>query len=213
MVIKEPTYKINGDNLASTSYSGTFKYLGIKFNPNDKTSMNTKDLQDILENLKKAPLKPFQKLDILRYNVIRKLFHHLVPGKITKDLLIKLDDNVRTFVKVNLNLPHDSHSVRSSILEFLMGVLDYLFYLTTFLLPCLKERLNSLRTVTLSLLLSFKVNVLEICYANADSFVIFQLLLYHRLVSLLNVIALTSIKRWMDDLCANSKRTIMDNYG
>ena len=99
VVIKEPTYKINGDNLASTSYSGTFKYLGIKFNPNDKTSMNTKDLQDILEHSKKAPLKPFQKLDILRSNVIRKLFHHLVLGKITKGLLIKLDDNVRLLLR------------------------------------------------------------------------------------------------------------------
>ena len=102
------TFQINGSNLETTTYSGTFKYLGIKFNPNGKTSINTNDLQDIIDRVKRAPLKPFQKLELIRSNIIPKLFHRLVLGKISKGLLTKLDDKVRTFMKDCMDLPHDT---------------------------------------------------------------------------------------------------------
>ena len=107
IVIKEPTYRIAGSLITPITYSGTFKYLGIQFNPNGKISINTSDLKSIIERVSKAPLKPYQKLEVLRCNIIPKLFHRLMLGKITKGLLDAMDNIVRKFVKNVLDLPDD----------------------------------------------------------------------------------------------------------
>ena len=89
-MIKEPTYKIYGSNLLSSSYSGTFKYLGIKLNPNGKTSINSNDLQDIIDCVKRAPLKPFKKLGLTRSNVIPSFSTGLYLERSQKDTLLSL---------------------------------------------------------------------------------------------------------------------------
>ena len=64
-------------------------------------------LSDILARIKKSPLKPFQKLSMLRTNVIPKLSHGLVLGRITKGLLSSYDLKIRDFLKSILRLPND----------------------------------------------------------------------------------------------------------
>ena len=85
IVNKEPN--LYNASIKATSYGDSFKYLGIRYDPNGKMRPNVLYLSDILAQIKKSPLKPFQKLSMLRANVIPKLSHGLVLGRITKGLL------------------------------------------------------------------------------------------------------------------------------
>ena len=102
------TYKINGVHILACGYDNSFKYLGIRFNPTGKLSSNIKELNLLLERLKKSPLKPQQKLLLLRQNVLPKLCHRLVLGRITKGLLENFDQKIRHFVRDITDLPHDT---------------------------------------------------------------------------------------------------------
>ena len=63
-----------------------------------------------LENLTKAPLKPQQRIFVLRVHLLHQLYHELVLGgiAITKSLLCGLDRAVRKSIRMWLRLPHDT---------------------------------------------------------------------------------------------------------
>ena len=107
LIIKEPSYKIDGNWVNATGYDDFFKYLGIKFNPHGKMKPNIKQLEAMLQRVGKSPLKPFQKLDLLRNNIIPKILHEMVLGRITKGLLIAYDTKIRAFTASILDLPQD----------------------------------------------------------------------------------------------------------
>ena len=106
-VYKEPSFKIDQKPVEAVGYESFFKYLGIKFNPHGKLSPNIKVLEEMLDRLKRAPLKPFQKIDLLRGNIIPRVLHTLVLGRITKGLLERYDGTVRKFVRGILGLSDD----------------------------------------------------------------------------------------------------------
>ena len=108
ITISSATYKINGVDILACGYNDSFKYLGIRFNPTGKLSSNIKELNLLLERLKKSPLKPQQKLLLLRQNVLPKLCHRLVLGHITKGLLETFDQKIRHLVRDITDLPHDT---------------------------------------------------------------------------------------------------------
>ena len=66
-------------------------------------------LNDGLVKLTRAPLKPQQRLYILRVHLIPKLYHELILGGIetTKSLLSRLDKMTRSSIHSWLHLPHD----------------------------------------------------------------------------------------------------------
>ena len=84
-----------------------FKYLGIQFDPTGKLSLAKSDLEEMLLKLSQAPLKPQQKLVLLKSYVIPRYLHNLVLGRITKGLLTSLDMSVNAKVKEWLRLPTD----------------------------------------------------------------------------------------------------------
>ena len=106
-VYKEPSYKIGGEPLKAVAYDTCFKYLGIKFNPLGKYKANITSFQEMITRLRKAPLKPYQKLELLRANVIPKILHSLVLGRLTKGLLQGFDKVVRQFVRDVTGLTED----------------------------------------------------------------------------------------------------------
>ena len=106
-VVKEAQYEIFGESVKATSYGDTFKYLGIRYDPTGKLAPNVQFIDDLLLRLRRCPLKPQQKLAILRTNVIPKLNHKLVLGRVTKGLLAAFDMKIREFVKGILHLPND----------------------------------------------------------------------------------------------------------
>ena len=96
-VFKEPTYTIDKSLIDATGYDTFFKYLGINFNPHGKMKPSIKTLETLIERIRKTPLKPFQKLELLRKNIIPKILHQLVLGRVTKGLLDNFDSAEATF--------------------------------------------------------------------------------------------------------------------
>lgn len=65
-------------------------------------------MRDWLDKLARAPLKPQQRLFIIREFLIPNLLHLSVLSRIRIGTLIKTDRLVRAFIRKHLNLPHDA---------------------------------------------------------------------------------------------------------
>ena len=104
---KEPSFNLGGTPLRAVNYETCFKYLGIKYSPTGKLRANIDQFNQMLERIAKAPLKPQQKLDLLRSNIIPKVLHSLVLGRVTKGLLQSFDSSVRSFVRRSCGLTED----------------------------------------------------------------------------------------------------------
>jgi hypothetical protein len=88
----------------SYRYLGTHATLGCKV-PSDCEAK----LRDGLSNISKAPLKPQQRLFVLRTQLIPSLYHEMVLGdRVTLGCLRQLDKFIRKTVRGWLRLPHDS---------------------------------------------------------------------------------------------------------
>lgn len=101
IVIREPSFNINGEPLSTTDYDTSLKYLGIHFNPNGKMRPNLNHLTTLLQRLKSSPLKPYQKLQLLRNNLLPKFQHQMVLGRISKGLLTAFDLKIRMGSKIS----------------------------------------------------------------------------------------------------------------
>ena len=66
---------VNGEDLPSLSIEDSYKYLGCQFSAHGATQSVTEKLNSQLNNIEKAPLKPQQRLFILKSNVIPALYH------------------------------------------------------------------------------------------------------------------------------------------
>ena len=106
-VVKQPMFNISNVPIVPTDYDGFFKYLGVKFNPHGKMAPNLKTFQAMLRNVKKSPLKPYQKLELVRTYVCAKVLHEMVLGRVTKGLLLSYDAAVRECLRDILQLPKD----------------------------------------------------------------------------------------------------------
>lgn len=85
------------------------KYLGLLFNWKGKVvPKHTGLLEGMLKQLREAPLKPFQRLEILRGYLVPKLIHELVLGGAQKHTLRMLDKMIRAAVRGWLRLPKDT---------------------------------------------------------------------------------------------------------
>ncbi|GBL74729.1 Retrovirus-related Pol polyprotein from type-2 retrotransposable element R2DM [Araneus ventricosus] len=83
-----------------------FKYLGVWFTPRGRTKY-TADLEEKLQILQKALLRPQQKLFFSVKNLLPGLYHQLSFAKLYAGSLRKLDVKVRRFVRTILHLPKD----------------------------------------------------------------------------------------------------------
>ena len=108
ITIMTPTFHLDGVQIKPVGYDTSFKYLGIRFNPHGKMKPNIDELELLLSRLKQAPLKPQQKILLLRENLITRLNHKLVLGRITKGLTTNFDTKIWMFTKELLSLPNDT---------------------------------------------------------------------------------------------------------
>ncbi|KAA3675029.1 uncharacterized protein DEA37_0002830 [Paragonimus westermani] len=75
------------------------KFLGVPFDRKDKLPTTTaKDLDKMLRELQSAPLKPQQRIDILRFHLLPKLDHALILSDVHKITLRSMDLSVRSAV-------------------------------------------------------------------------------------------------------------------
>lgn len=100
-------FNIKGTCLKQIGVLDEWKYLGIHFR-GPKVCSKTSDLSINMAKVGKAPLKPQQKLFLLKYFVLPKYVHSMVLGGIGKVALASLDVLTRNSVREWLKLPHDT---------------------------------------------------------------------------------------------------------
>ncbi|KAG8170643.1 hypothetical protein JTE90_011561 [Oedothorax gibbosus] len=87
----------------------SFKYLGVYFRTDGLMFFSpVEQVKRWLVMLAKAPLKPQQRLFLLREHLLPKLLHLSVLSRIRIGVLNKVDRVVRAFLKKHLDLPHDT---------------------------------------------------------------------------------------------------------
>lgn len=105
----ESILTLNQIPVAPVTIQDAYRYLGTYTTLGSKQPLVETKLTSGLANLRKAPLKPQQKLFVLRTQLIPSLHHELVLGdRITSGLLKRLDRIIRKSVREWLRLPHDT---------------------------------------------------------------------------------------------------------
>ena len=105
-VIEESTFFTSHGPLPAAKILDTWKYLGIDYQTSGAATVES-DLKGALERISRAPLKPQQRLCILRVYLVPKVYHALTLGRTTTGRLEALDRQVRQAVRAWLRLPHD----------------------------------------------------------------------------------------------------------
>ncbi len=105
-VLDGPNIKYGSHFLPQIDLKSMWKYLGVQFEgPALQTGSST--IVDEMARLTRAPLKPQQRLIVLREFIIPKHQHAWVLGRFNKRYFAKLDVQVREKVRGWLRLPHD----------------------------------------------------------------------------------------------------------
>ena len=94
-----------GEAIPVMDYENLSKYLGVKFNPRGEIIIPLEEWKGMLANLRKAPLKPEQKIKILKENVIGKWQHTLRLSDCGIGKLKEINQLVKAFYKKVLHLP------------------------------------------------------------------------------------------------------------
>ena len=98
-----PTIKMS-DLITESRY----KYLGIQFGASG-TFLNVENrLESELNQAKRAPLRPEQKMFVLRQNILPALNHQLVLANVAVGKLRHFDRRIRASVREWLHIPHDT---------------------------------------------------------------------------------------------------------
>lgn len=106
--VSEPWLQVNGDVVPTIPLDGVQKYLGIQFSAYGCRVDVVKELEEGLENIRKAPLRPQQKLYVLTQHLIASLSHQLVLAPASAKYLEHLDRLVRKAVRGWLRMPKDT---------------------------------------------------------------------------------------------------------
>lgn len=100
--------RVAGEIVRPSGVGDINKYLGVRFGTGGKIAMGEARVKDMLAALKRAKLRPNQKMLMLRDYLVPSLMHELVLGKVVKTQLERIDGLIRKFVKAVLHLPHDA---------------------------------------------------------------------------------------------------------
>lgn len=105
----DSTYCIRNQPLPVATTATIWRYLGVQFSTKGRRRGGVdRDLRELLERVTRAPLKPQQRLFILRGFLLPRLHHRLVLGLWGIGTLSKLDRMTRAAIRKWLALPHDT---------------------------------------------------------------------------------------------------------
>lgn len=103
-----PFLQVGGKDVRAMGVNDTYKYLGLLTNYVGMKSNLKEMLKNWLERLKTSPLKPQQRMFLLRVYLVPRLYHQLVLGEISGILLESIDMIIRKSVREWLRLPKDT---------------------------------------------------------------------------------------------------------
>lgn len=105
-VVTDSRFKVSNQYLTALGVLDTWKYLGILFRGAGVSGCR-KDLAADLDKVDRAPLKPQQRLEVLRRSVVPRHLHELVLGRVTITRLRGMDQCIRGHVRKWLRFPKD----------------------------------------------------------------------------------------------------------
>ena len=86
--LNEETLDLNDQAISSLSPTDQFSYLGIPFTWKGKVAVNYRQEVDRqLTEIRKAPLKLYQRMEILRFYLIPKMMYSLTLGQVHRNTL------------------------------------------------------------------------------------------------------------------------------
>ena len=100
-----PHWKVYGEFLPAVKHTEEVKYLGVRYTAGGRPMAKLPKLNDWLQKLKSAPLKPQQRIQIVRSTITSRVIHTLRLCRVHAKLLKNLDRKIRTFIKGVLHLP------------------------------------------------------------------------------------------------------------
>jgi hypothetical protein len=100
------SFQLAGEVLPHVSSVSSWRYLGITFDPRGLSTVEL-DVAVALGRLTKAPLKPQQRLVVLRTHLVPRLLHGLTLGNVSRGRLDQIDRQIRRAVRTWLKLPGD----------------------------------------------------------------------------------------------------------
>ena len=99
--VSEDSLCLDGEVIRPMHLTDTFTYLGIPFTWKGKAvTKHREQLHHMLTELKQAPLKPQQRVELTRQYVLPKLSHSLVLGKVHRNTMKKLDNSIRQAIRL-----------------------------------------------------------------------------------------------------------------
>lgn len=104
--LEERSFKIGKRWLKQVSCVERWRYLGIDFKAAGAV-MIEQDIKQALKNITRAPLKPQQRLEVLRGHLVPRFLHGFVLGNISDGRLSSLDVQIRAIVRKWMRLPLD----------------------------------------------------------------------------------------------------------
>ncbi|CAN7990547.1 unnamed protein product [Ixodes hexagonus] len=103
------TFSVGGVSLPTSDTDSVWRYLGLQFTAMGRQALPLeKELKELLERVSNAPLKPQQRLVIVRFYLLPRLLHGLVLGPWSHKLLLRLDKLIRSAMRKQLALPYDA---------------------------------------------------------------------------------------------------------
>ena len=105
-VLTDPQISLNGETLRQIGVGTLWRYLGISF-VGSLVEPAKQELTTLLDRITKAPLKPQQRMRMLKTYLLPKFTHSWVLGRIDTKTLKRFDTSVRQHIRKWLRLPHD----------------------------------------------------------------------------------------------------------
>lgn len=99
---------LQGGRIPQLGPTDLFKYLGHRFHPAGIQLPDEVDLTSALRRIEKAPLKPWQKLEVIHTYLLPRFFYKFQVPSISKEVLDRADKAIRRSVKSILHLPQQT---------------------------------------------------------------------------------------------------------
>ena len=134
-------FVVNGARITQLKATELFKYLGQRYGVSGGEG-NVFKIDELLTSLAKSPLKPYQKLEMVRLYLIPRLLHKLQTTCVTKKDLNNTDMALRVFIRKTLHLNKTTSNgfLHAPIREGGLGIISMMAYVPV----VLRNRIQSL---------------------------------------------------------------------
>ncbi len=103
------TYTTKDGQVPFMGITDTQRYLGVQFMWKGRvTPKQTREVERMLQEITSAPLKPYQRMEVVREFMVPKLLHELILGCAHRNTILRIDKMIQKATRAWLRLPKDT---------------------------------------------------------------------------------------------------------